>query len=188
MKIDIYPPLSIYELGQRANQEDAIAQWNNRLFVLCDGMGGHEKGEVASQTVCQSLVNWFQEHIHPDDVFSDSLLREALEYAYTELDKFDDRSEEEVHVHAKRITLSARLRPLYRVAACLALVAVLGVAVERPLRGGEEDSDATAAEACVDELDPDGITPLDIRSAEVASKGLKSLSDPLMVADSAALP
>ena len=92
MKIDIYPPLSIYELGQRANQEDAIAQWNNRLFVLCDGMGGHEKGEVASQTVCQSIVNWFQEHIHPDDVFTDALLREALEYAYTELDKFDDGS------------------------------------------------------------------------------------------------
>lgn len=111
MKIDIYPPLSIYELGQRANQEDAIAQWNNRLFVLCDGMGGHEKGEVASQTVCQSLVNWFQEHIHPDDVFSDSLLREALEYAYTELDKFDDGSPKKMgttltllYIHTQGVT------------------------------------------------------------------------------------
>lgn len=91
MKIEIYPPLCIHELGQRANQEDAIAQWDNRLFVLCDGMGGHEKGEVASQTVCQSLVNWFEGNIK-DDFFSDDQLREAIEYAYTELDKFDDNS------------------------------------------------------------------------------------------------
>ena len=83
MKIELYPPLSIYEIGQRANQEDAIAEWDNRLFVLCDGMGGHEKGEVASQTVCQSLVKWFEENIK-DDTFTDDQLRDALEYAYTE--------------------------------------------------------------------------------------------------------
>ena len=111
MKIDIFPPLSICELGQRANQEDAIAQWDNRLFVLCDGMGGHEKGEVASQTVCQSIVCWFQEHIHPDQVFTDDLLREALEYAYTELDKFDDGSLKKMgttltllYIHAHGVT------------------------------------------------------------------------------------
>lgn len=91
MKIDIFTPLSIYELGHRNNQEDAIVQWNNRLFVLCDGMGGHEKGEVASQTVCQSLVKWFRENIK-DDSFTDEQLRESLEYAYTELDKYDDGS------------------------------------------------------------------------------------------------
>jgi protein phosphatase len=89
MKISIYPPLSIHEIGQRPNQEDSIAQWDNCLFVLCDGMGGHEKGEVASQTVCQSLVKWFKENIK-DNSFSDDQLREALEYAYTELDKYDD--------------------------------------------------------------------------------------------------
>ena len=91
MKISLYPPLSIHEIGQRPNQEDSIAQWNNRLFVLCDGMGGHEKGEVASQTICQSLVKWFEENIK-DDSFTDEQLHEALKYAYTELDKFDDGS------------------------------------------------------------------------------------------------
>ena len=89
MRIELYPPLSINEIGQRSNQEDALIQWNNRLFVLCDGMGGHEKGEVASQTVCQSIVTWFEDNIK-DDSFSDSQLREAIEYAYTELDKYDD--------------------------------------------------------------------------------------------------
>lgn len=90
MKVELYPPLSIHEIGQRENQEDSIIQWNNRLFVLCDGMGGHEKGEVASQTICQSLVTWFENNIKPDEPFTDDQLREAIEYAYTELDKYAD--------------------------------------------------------------------------------------------------
>ncbi len=89
MKISLYPPLSIQEIGQRPNQEDSIAQWDNRLFVLCDGMGGHEKGEVASQSVCKSLVKWFGENIK-DDSFSDDQLREAIEYAYQQLDQYAD--------------------------------------------------------------------------------------------------
>jgi len=89
MKISIFPPQSIHEIGQRPNQEDSIAQWNNRLFVLCDGMGGHEKGEVASQAVCQSLVRWFEQNIQ-EVSFTDDQLCDALEYAYTELDKYDD--------------------------------------------------------------------------------------------------
>jgi len=89
MKISLYPPLSIHEIGQRPNQEDSLAQWDNRLFVLCDGMGGHEKGEVASQSVCKSLVKWFEENIK-DDSFSDDQLREAIEYAYQQLDQYAD--------------------------------------------------------------------------------------------------
>ena len=92
MRIELYPPLSINEIGQRSNQEDSIIQWNNRLFVLCDGMGGHEKGEVASQTVCQSLVTWFEEHVKPDASFTDDQLREAIEYAYQQLDQYADGS------------------------------------------------------------------------------------------------
>lgn len=111
MKIEIYPPLSIHELGQRTNQEDFIAQWNNRLFVLCDGMGGHEKGEVASQTVCQSLVGWFDEHVNLNEPFTDDILREALEYAYMQLDQYDDGSPKKMgttltllYMHNKGVT------------------------------------------------------------------------------------
>lgn len=110
MRISLYPPLSINEIGQRSNQEDSIIQWNNRLFVLCDGMGGHEKGEVASQAVCQSLVKWFEEHVK-DNSFSDDKLREALEYAYAELDKFDDGNPRKMgttltllYIHAQGVT------------------------------------------------------------------------------------
>ena len=111
MRIDLYPPLSIHEIGQRDNQEDAIAQWDNRLFILCDGMGGHEHGEVASQTVCQSIVTWFKEHVCPDDLFSDDLLKAAIEYAYTELDKYANGNPRQMgttltllHIHKQGIT------------------------------------------------------------------------------------
>lgn len=110
MKISLYPPLSIHEIGQRTNQEDSIAQWDNRLFVLCDGMGGHEKGEVASQTVCQSLVNWFENKIK-DDSFSDDQFHAALDQAYSELDRFDSASLRKMgttltllYIHSKGVT------------------------------------------------------------------------------------
>lgn len=90
MKISLYPPLAIHEIGGRNNQEDALIHWNSRLFVLCDGMGGHEKGEVASQTVSQSLVIWFEQNKQSDETFTDDELREALEYAYRQLDKYAD--------------------------------------------------------------------------------------------------
>ena len=92
MRINLFPPLSIYEIGQRENQEDAIAQWNNRLFVLCDGMGGHEHGEVASQTVCKAIASWFDAHVNPEELFTDDLLKEAIEYAYMQLDRYADDS------------------------------------------------------------------------------------------------
>ena len=87
MKISIYPPLSIHEIGQRPNQEDAISQWDNRLFVLCDGMGGHEHGEVASQTVSQAIVEWYKARaIEP---LTKAHIEDALAYAYAKLDEKD---------------------------------------------------------------------------------------------------
>ena len=114
MKIELYPPLSIHEIGQRENQEDSIIQWNNRLFVLCDGMGGHEKGEVASQTVCLSLVTWFDNNIKPDEPFCDDQLREAIEFAYTELDKYADDNPRQMGTTQARLPMSRWLHFLKR--------------------------------------------------------------------------
>lgn len=93
MRIKIYQPLAIHELGKRANQEDSIypiegkATENDRLFLLCDGMGGHEHGEVASQSICKSLSSFLLQHAVASEGLEDKLLSDALAYAYEELDK-----------------------------------------------------------------------------------------------------
>ena len=93
MRIKIYQPLAIHELGKRANQEDCIypiegkATENDRLFLLCDGMGGHEHGEVASQSICKSLSSFLLQHAVVSEGLEDKLLSDALAYAYEELDK-----------------------------------------------------------------------------------------------------
>ena len=93
MRINIYQPLAIHELGKRVNQEDSIypiegnATENDRLFLLCDGMGGHEHGEVASQSICKSLSAFLLQHAVASEGLEDKLLSDALAYAYEELDK-----------------------------------------------------------------------------------------------------
>lgn len=93
MRIKIYQPLAIHELGKRVNQEDSIypiegkATENDRLFLLCDGMGGHEHGEVASQSICKSLSSFLLQHTVASEGLEDKLLSDALAYSYEELDK-----------------------------------------------------------------------------------------------------
>lgn len=95
MKITIRQPLSFSEIGRKDNQEDCIypsadkVNDQNRFFILCDGMGGHENGEMASATVCEALGYFFESHLPEDGVMTTDLFKEALNYAYDELDKKD---------------------------------------------------------------------------------------------------
>lgn len=87
--------LSLQEMGQRTNQEDSIYPAlgqqikNNDLFILCDGMGGHDCGEVASQTVCQAMSSYIL--AHPDTDFES-----ALDAAYDALDAKDNDAEKKM--------------------------------------------------------------------------------------------
>ena len=87
----------MYQIGKRSNQEDAIfpkignATENDRLFIVCDGMGGHESGEVASNSVCQSISSYLQD-VNPD-TFSTEDFKKALESAYDNLDALDKDSD-----------------------------------------------------------------------------------------------
>ena len=95
MIIKLFPPQAVIELGHRTNQEDCIypvlgtATRDDRLFILCDGMGGHERGEVASSAVCQGLSDYFSTHVRSDEQLTDKQLKAALEYAYQLLDEKD---------------------------------------------------------------------------------------------------
>lgn len=96
MRFTLYQPQAIHELGKRDNQEDAIypkigeATDRDRLFILCDGMGGHEKGEVASNTISKALAEYLDKNASADEVVDDNVLLAALEYAYKQLDAKDD--------------------------------------------------------------------------------------------------
>ncbi len=95
MKFRIFQPQAIHERGSRPNQEDSIfpvintATANDRLFILCDGMGGHESGEVASGTVCQTISNYILSRLAPDQPLDDALFEEALSAAYAAVNAQD---------------------------------------------------------------------------------------------------
>lgn len=61
MKIKLGQAYSFIQPGVRYSQEDArfpdvdLPAENQRVFVVCDGVGGNDKGEVASRTVCDAI-------------------------------------------------------------------------------------------------------------------------------------
>lgn len=95
MKIKIAQPLAIHQIGKRPNQEDSIypllntASTKDFLFILCDGMGGHECGEVASGTVIQTISSFIKSRFTPTDMLPEAMLEEAIDAAYNALDEQD---------------------------------------------------------------------------------------------------
>lgn len=96
MKIYIDQPHSLIHQGSRTNQEDSIypligrATAEDRFFILCDGMGGHESGEVASSTVCERMSQWIKENIFDDRPITKDIVIAALDAAYDGLDEKDN--------------------------------------------------------------------------------------------------
>mgnify|MGYP002526186609 CR=1 FL=1 len=77
--------------GPRMNNEDCLniveIEDKRTLFVVCDGMGGHEHGEVASQTVSQAIGDWYKSKAtHP---LNKPQIEDAITYAYAKLDEKD---------------------------------------------------------------------------------------------------
>ena len=88
MQITIHKPYAFCETGKRENNEDCIfpevgtADTNDNYFVVCDGLGGYNKGEIASSTVCGSFASILSHSAE----FNESVFRQALMVAYDNLD------------------------------------------------------------------------------------------------------
>ena len=93
---------SIYEFGKRVDaqgqphQEDSMypahgaLSASDRLFVLCDGMGGHDAGEVASATVCEAMARSVANSVaDAEALFTDDMLQKAVASAFDALDGKD---------------------------------------------------------------------------------------------------
>lgn len=99
MEIRINRPLAFSEIGRKDNQEDFTyplignLSESDRLFVLCDGMGGHESGEVASQTVCEAIGSYFKHNERAEGISVKDYFSAALDYAYDCIDEKDTGGE-----------------------------------------------------------------------------------------------
>ena len=81
---------TISETGKRQNNEDAFRVVNSDdgsrwLAVVCDGMGGHAMGEVASETVSDAIVDYWKKHTDEPD--SRTKVEKACAHAMRALDK-----------------------------------------------------------------------------------------------------
>ena len=72
------------EAGKRRANQDVCRvienpENNNSLMVVCDGMGGHSMGDVAAETVCNAICEYWNSNTHTKD--SESKVIEAYKAA-----------------------------------------------------------------------------------------------------------
>lgn len=91
--ITIRKPLSFIEIGRKDNQEDCLypskVDADTRVFILCDGMGGHDNGEVASMTAANALGAYLSSCTEVNV----QVFEEGVEKAYDALDAIDTGSQ-----------------------------------------------------------------------------------------------
>ena len=81
---------TISKTGRRKNNEDAFTVIdlpdNNRFMgIVCDGLGGHSFGEIASETVCNTITDFWMKHICMQDC--DSKVKRACKKASCAIDQ-----------------------------------------------------------------------------------------------------
>lgn len=90
MRIQLGQPYSFTQTGRRSNQEDARFPDVDKpspspaYYIVCDGVGGEEAGEIASRTVCDAFGAYMDKHYNATS-FTTEDFSDALDYAYNAL-------------------------------------------------------------------------------------------------------
>jgi len=93
MIITLERPYAATEKGKRTKNEDCIyplselANPSQRLFMVCDGVGGAEKGEVASALACDSIQTYFNTFLDGDNP-SEDFINKAVHYTESRFDEY----------------------------------------------------------------------------------------------------
>ena len=91
MIIKINAPVGIYEIGARAKQEDALfpslgeLPQEQQVVVVCDGIGGHDYGEIASSVVSRAVGAWVRDYVSDDSPMTYEKALEAVAFAQEQL-------------------------------------------------------------------------------------------------------
>lgn len=118
MKISTAIGHSFKQVGARDHQEDSrfpdsnTSQAGQKFFVICDGVGGSEKGEVASGIVASTIGKQMSKY-NLQQEFTDAQLLETLDEAYIALDSAVDGTNDDmgttmtlVCLHGKGCTMA----------------------------------------------------------------------------------
>ncbi len=103
-------PFAASEKGKRKNNEDAIyplpeiVSSEDCLFLVCDGVGGKNKGEIASCLTCETIPSFFQTFLVGE--VDSSFIQKSVQYVETCFDKY-------VATHPDAIGMATTMAMLY---------------------------------------------------------------------------
>lgn len=95
MQFILRQPLGYSYIGRKEDQEDAVwpafekASAQGRVFVLCDGVGGSDQGEVASQNASRVIGETLTDILMTKPVLDASDVQLAIDNAYEYLESID---------------------------------------------------------------------------------------------------
>lgn len=86
----LYNPQYFTEQGQRPYNQDYLypptLSSETKVFIVCDGMGGLDKGEIASEIVAKSIDEFIKNNTK--DSIPEELLQAAVNYAHGRLREY----------------------------------------------------------------------------------------------------
>jgi len=97
MKYSLRQPIGYTQVGRKARQEDAVyplfdaVTKEERVFVLCDGVGGSAHGDIASANASEIIQKYLAEQLQKNDYVTQEDVAKAVELSYDKLDELDTK-------------------------------------------------------------------------------------------------